>query len=136
MVEQLSKINSDKSSNKEKDPDITGFKITGHNLLVRPIQVEGKTKSGLILTDSTREDIAYLMNICKVLDVGPTAYTQSCFEKSGPWCKKGDYVLIPKTSGQKIMFKGFPLTLVSCDKVLAVVEDPTTIDVNYNILKD
>lgn len=136
MVEQLSRTNQEKSNAKDEDPDLDGFQITGHNLLVMPVEIEGKTKSGLILTDSTREDIAYLMNVCKVLQLGPTAYTQECFKNSGPWCKKGDYVLIPKITGQKVKFKGKPLTIVSCDKVIAVIDDPATVDTNYNILHD
>jgi co-chaperonin GroES (HSP10) len=133
MIEQLSHANSETTSWDTPDPDITGFEITGHRLLLRPVHVEGKTKSGLILAKKTQHDLSYLMNVCKVLKVGPTAYTQEMFEKTGPWCKVGDFVMIPKLGGQKIKFKGVPLTMISCDQVLAIIEKPEDVDCSFNI---
>jgi co-chaperonin GroES (HSP10) len=73
------------------------------------------------------------MNVCKVLAVGPTAYTQERFETTGPWCKPGDYVLIPRLGGMKLKYKGTPLTLISCDKVLVKLDDPKDVDSHFNI---
>ena len=133
MFEQLNVTNSDSSEIDSKDPDLNTFKITGHNILVKPISVMSKTKGGIILSDQTLHDASYLMNVCKVLAIGPTAYTQEMFEGTGPWCKVGDFVLIPKIAGQKIKFKGVPLTLIACDKVLAVIEDPKDFDTTFNL---
>jgi co-chaperonin GroES (HSP10) len=116
-----------------KDPDVSGFHVPGHNLVLRPIHIEGKTKGGIILADKTQHDIAYLMNVCKVLKIGKTAYTQEMFKDTGPWCKVGDYVLIPRISGQKIKWQGTPLTLLGCDKILAVLDNPRDIDPNFNL---
>lgn len=129
-------INGETTSVEVPDPDITGFTLTGHNLLLRPLHIEGKTKSGIILASKTHHDIAYLMNVCKVLSVGPTAYTQDIFEKSGPFCKVGDYVLIPRLSGQKVKYKGYPLTILACDKILAVIDNPQDIDPHFNLSPD
>lgn len=136
MVQSLSNANEESTSITDPDPDITGFRLTGHTLLLRPVHVEGKTKGGLMLAARTQHDISYLMNVCKVLDVGPTAYTQEKFEKTGPWCKKGDYVLIPRLEGQKIKFKGTPLTIIACDRIIALVDDPADLDPMFNISTD
>lgn len=136
MAQQLSNANLETTAINDPDPDLSKFKITGHQLLVRPLHVEGKTKGGLLLASKTQHDISYLMNVCKVLALGPRAYVQDIFEDTGPWCKAGDYVLIPRLGGQKIKLQGIPVTLISCDKVLAVLDDPADVDPNFNISTD
>lgn len=126
-------INGETTPMDYPDPDTNGFRIMGHNLLLRALHVEGKTKGGIILSSKTSHDISYLMNVCKVLKVGPTAYTQEIFKDSGPYCKEGDYILIPRLSGQKVKFKGVPLTILACDKVLAVIDNPMDIDSHFNL---
>lgn len=133
MVQHVSNINDETTDINDKDPDLKGFNITGHNILLRPLHVSGKTSGGVFLASKTQHDISYLMNVCKVLAVGPTAYTQERFENTGSWCKPGDYVLIPRLGGMKLKFKGIPLTLISCDKVLALIEDPKDVDSHFNI---
>ncbi len=133
MVQDLSILNAETTDVNDPDPDLTGFRITGHKLLVRPLHVQGKTKGGLILASQTQHDLSYLMNVCKVLALGPRAYKQEIFEETGPWCKVGDYVLIPRLGGQKIKLKGVPLTLISCDLILAVLDNPADVDPNFNI---
>lgn len=126
-------VHGETTSNTIPDPDVTGFKLCGHNLLLRPLHIEGKTKGGIIIASRTQHDIAYLMNVCKVLKIGPTAYTQDIFEKSGPFCQEGDFILIPRLAGQKVKYKGVPLTILSCDKVLAVIDNPQDIDPHFNL---
>lgn len=130
---EMSTNSEEATSIGDPDPDLSDFHITGHNIIVRPLLVESKTKGGILLTDSLTKDVNYLMNVCKVLKLGPRAYVQDMFEETGPWCKEGDYVLIPKIGGQKMKYKGVPVTIISCDRVIAVLEDPSTIDPNYNI---
>ena len=135
-MQELSTISENSTSINDPDPDISGFRITGHNLVLKPLHVEGKTKGGLIIPGKTHKDLQYLMNVCKVLDLGPRAYIQDKFKQDGklvPWCKKGDFVLIPKIGGQKILFKGIPITIISCDLVIAVLDDPASVDPNFNI---
>lgn len=133
MVTFTGTLSEDSTPMDQKDPDITGFNITGHQLLIRPVHVEGKTKGGIILAQKTQDDIAYLTNIGKVLAMGPRAYVQEMFEETGPWCKVGDYVLLPKLAGQKIKLRDVPLIMVGCDKVLATLDDPRLLDDKFNI---
>lgn len=133
---ELSITNQETTSVNDADPDLSGFSVPNHCIVVRPLHVEGKTKGGVILTGKTHHDLSYLMNVCKVLKLGDRAYKQELFEETGPWCKPGDYVLIPRLGGQKIKYQGTPITLISCDKILAVVDDPSSVDPNFNISTD
>lgn len=129
----LQNLEDEHSSGVDTEVDLTSFKVMGHNLVLRPISHEKKTKGGIILTDKTSSDMTYLTNVCEVVGMGPTAYTQDMFEKSGPWCEVGDFVVIPKLSGFKVKFKGVPLIIISCDKIVAVIEDPTDLDPAFNL---
>ena len=114
------------------DPDLSGFKVCGWQVVLRPLHIDSKTKGGIILTDSLKDDANCLMNVCKVLKLGSLCYTQEGFQGE-KWCKEGDYVLIPKLTGQKISYKGYPITIVNCDRIIAVLEDPQDIDPNFNL---
>lgn len=114
------------------DPDLSTFKVCGWQVVLRPLHIENKTKGGILLTNSLQDDAQCLMNVCKVLKMGSQCYTQEGFQGER-WCEVGDYVLIPKLTGQKISFKGYPITIVNCDRIIAVLEDPRDIDPNFNL---
>jgi co-chaperonin GroES (HSP10) len=130
---QDSYTNEDTTYVGDKDPDISGLKIKGWNILVRPIHVAEKTKGGIHLPGKTTDDLTYLMNVCKVLKVGPQAYSQDMFQ-GDVWCEEGDYVLIPRNCGTKIKYQGTPLTLVACDRVLLTIDDPKDLDPTFDIV--
>lgn len=132
-MEALSILNTETTPHDSKDPDLTEFDIKGWNLVVRPVHVEGKTKGGIILTDKTQGDASYLMNVGKVLKMGTQCFTQEDIFNGERWCEVGDYVLIPKLTGQKVKYKGVPLTIISCDRIIATIKDPKDIDPNFNI---
>jgi co-chaperonin GroES (HSP10) len=133
MVIHRSVLDDDKADLNATDPDIEGFHLKGHNILVMPVKVSNKTKYGVHLSDNTKDDVQYLTNMGKVLSFGPRAYVQDIYQESGPACKVGDYVLIPKLAGQKIKYKGVTLTIVPCDRVIAVIDDPKDFDPNFTI---
>lgn len=117
----------------EPDPEVLP-QVCGYNLLVRPLRVKEKVGS-IILPDSVRDDAQALTNVARVLAVGPDAYTGDRFS-TGPWCKKGDYVVFSKFRGAKILFRNVPLTLIADDEVLMVVNDPLDIQAaNFNMTK-
>ncbi len=138
MLEQLSVLDPERSDVDLADPDLSGFHLKGWNILVRPVSVKDhlKTSTGskIFLPTTTTDDINYLSNVCKVLKLGSLAFTQEGF-RGEAWCKEGDYVLLPKLTGTKIRYKGVTLTMISCDRVLAVLDDPREIDQNFQIVK-
>ena len=114
------------------DPEVLPV-IPGYHLLVRPVSVKQETKGGIILPDSTREDIAYLTTVGKVLAVGRDAYKDTDRYPNGPWCKEGDYVCYGKHSGQKFFYKGVRLLLLLDDQISMILDDPKELDPTYNL---
>jgi|TARA_R110000803_G_scaffold14670_1_gene40688 co-chaperonin GroES (HSP10) len=114
------------------DPD-TLPNLTGFHVLVRPVSVKRQTKGGIILPDSTREDIAYLTTVGRVIALGDLAYEDKTKFPKGPWCKVGDYVSYGKHSGVKLRYKGVRLLLIFDDQVIMTINDPTDLDTSYNL---
>ena len=86
-----------------------------------------KTKGGLILNESTLEKQQVGSQVGNVLAMGPEAYKGKRFEHSGPWCKKGDWVVFARYAGSRIQIEGGEVRLLNDDEVLATVEDPTDV---------
>lgn len=97
---------------------------TGYRILVTPQQVEEKTANGLYIPEERQaEETAASIVFC-VLDVGPTAYQDKKKFPDGPWCKKGDWVIMPAYTGSKIFVHGMEFRIVNDDSIQAVVDDP------------
>ena len=114
------------------DPEVLPV-VPGYHLLIRPVSVKQETKGGIILPDSTKEDVAYLTTVGKVLAVGKDAYKDNDRYPNGPWCKEGDYVCYGKHSGQKFFYKGVRLILLLDDQISMIVDDPKELDPTYNL---
>ena len=106
----------------EKVPNPTGYRI-----VLFPLKLDSKTKSGIILTDETVAESQITTNICKVLKVGPDAYKDKEKFPTGPWCKTDDWVLITRYAGSRIRIDGGELRIINDDEILAVIDDPRDI---------
>ena len=106
----------------EKVPTPVGWRI-----VLFPLKLDSKTKSGLYLTDDTVEQSQVSTNICKVLKVGPEAYKDKQKFPSGPWCKEGDWVLITRYAGSRIRIEDGELRIINDDEIIATVNDPRDI---------
>ena len=106
----------------EKVPNPTGYRI-----VLFPLKLDSKTKSGIILTDETVAESQITTNICKVLKVGPDAYKDKDKFPTGPWCKTDEWVLITRYAGSRIRIDGGELRIINDDEILAVIEDPRDI---------
>ena len=106
----------------EKVPNPTGYRI-----VLFPLKLDSKTKSGIILTDDTVAESQITTNICKVLKVGPDAYKDKDKFPTGPWCKTDDWVLITRYAGSRIRIDGGELRIINDDEILAVIDDPRDI---------
>lgn len=120
------------SQEEAPDPDVLP-EVPGFHLLIRPVSVKEQTKGGIILPDSTKNDIGLLTTVGKVLKVGDIAYKDTNKFPNGAWCKPGDYVCYGKHSGQKFFYKGVRLLLLFDDQISMVVEDPKELDPTYNL---
>ena len=60
--------------------------IPGFNVLIRPVSIKSKTKGGILLPDSTVDDMTYLTTVGKVLSVGELAYKDKEKFSTCAWC--------------------------------------------------
>ena len=106
-----------------QDPEVLP-QIPGFHILVRPISIKEKTKGGLLLPDSVRDDIAYLTTVGKVLVIGDDAYMDEGKFPNGPWCKQGDWVVFGRYAGSRLKIEGGAVRLLNDDEILGTVETP------------
>ena len=59
-----------------------------------------------------------------VLAVGPDAYRDTNKFPTGPWCKKGDFVLVRTYSGTRFKIFNKEFRMINDDQVECVVQDP------------
>ena len=116
----------------ETTPDILP-ELPGFHVLVRPVSVKEKTKGGIIIPNSTKEDMSYLTTVGKVIKIGDLAYNDTDKFPKGPWCKEGDYICYAKHAGQKIQYKEVKMILLYDDQVIMKVEDPKYLDPTFNL---
>ena len=125
--------NNEWIENEEKaDPEVLPS-LPGYHILVRPVSVKNKTKGGLLLPDSVKDDVAYLTTVGKVLAIGDLSYKDKDKFPNGKWCDVGDYVCYARHAGQKLYYKGVRLLLLFDDKIMMKVDEPTNLDMTYNL---
>ena len=105
----------------------------GYRLLVLPFTPKEKTKGGILLPNSTKEDMAYLTTVGEVVALGDLAYNDKDKFPKGPWCKEGDYICYAKHAGQKIQYKEVKMILLYDDQVIMKVQDPKYLDPTFNL---
>ena len=114
------------------DPEVLPS-LPGYHILVRPVSVKNKTKGGLLLPDSVKDDVAYLTTVGKVLAIGDLSYKDKDKFPNGKWCDVGDYVCYARHAGQKLYYKGVRLLLLFDDQIMMKVDEPTNLDMTYNL---
>lgn len=87
------------------------------NVLIRPLEAEAKTASGIILPDSAQEK----PQTGEVIAVGPGKVTPKG-EKEPMVVKPGQKVMYKKWGGNEVKLNGEELTLVEQKDILAIVE--------------
>jgi chaperonin GroES len=100
---------------------------TGWRILVLPFKMNEKTKGGLLITESVIERQQVASQTGLVLAMGPQCYADKERYPSGPWCKKGDWVVFARYAGSRIQIEGGEVRLLNEDEVLATVKDPKDI---------
>ena len=116
------------------DPEVLP-KIPGFHVLIRPVSVKSQTKGGILLPDSTKEDMSYLTTVGRVVALGDLAYMDKDKFPAGAWCNVGDYVCYGKHTGTKLFYKGVRFILLFDDQITMVVEDPKDLDPTFNLTK-
>jgi len=89
----------------------------GDKVLVKRVEAESKTKSGIVLPDTAKEK----PKRGKVVSIGDGKRLDSG-ERSTFSVKKGDEVIFSSYAGTEIKLDGEELLIMSEDDILAVVE--------------
>ena len=88
------------------------IKPLADRVLIKMIESEETTKSGIILSSGSKEK----PQVAKVIAVGPGT------EKIKMYIKEGDKVIINKYSGTEVKYEDTEYTIVKQDDMLAIVE--------------
>ena len=96
----------------------------GYRILCAIPEAEEKFDSGLIKSDETRRHDELLSTVLFVVAMGEDCYADKTRFPTGPWCKKGDFVLVRPNAGTRIVIHDREFRIVNDDSVEAVVQDP------------
>jgi co-chaperonin GroES (HSP10) len=102
-------------------------KPSGYKILCAIPEAEKEfedSEVGLIKADETMRNEEVLTTVLFVVDMGPDCYVDSAKFPTGPWCKKGDFVLVRPNSGTRLVIHGREFRIINDDTVEGVVEDP------------
>ena len=99
-------------------------KPKGYKILIALPEPDEKTDGGIIKASQTihAEEVGSIVGF--VLDMGPDAYANPGRFPTGPFCKKGDWIVMRSYTGTRFMVHGKEFRLINDDSVEAVVEDP------------
>lgn len=99
-------------------------KPSGYRILCAIPEIEDKYESGLIKADATITFEEALTTVLFVVDLGPDCYQDKTRFPNGPWCKKGDFVLVRPHSGTRLVIHGREFRIINDDSVEGTVDDP------------
>lgn len=99
-------------------------KPSGYRILCAIPEIEKEYESGLLKADQTIQYEEVLTTVLFVVDLGPDCYKDPSRFPTGPWCKKGDFVLIRPNSGTRLIIHGREFRIINDDSVEGVVLDP------------
>ena len=99
----------------------------GHHILVLILEASEKTRGGIIKPDALRDRETFGNDVAVVLKMGPEAYKSKEHFPSGPWCKEGDTVAVPRYGGTRhepeFDGKRLLMRILNDNSVMAVFEN-------------
>jgi len=99
----------------------------GYRLLVLPFTPKDKTKGGILIAQETLDKLRIAVNCGYVIKMGPLAYADKEKFSTGPWCKKGDWVIFARYAGSRLPIEGGEVRILNDDEVLGTIKDPEAI---------
>jgi co-chaperonin GroES (HSP10) len=109
-------------SNEEKATQLP--KPSGYRILCAIPEMEKEYESGILKADETVRVEETLTTVLFVVDLGPDCYADKARFPSGPWCKKGDFILVKPYAGSRLVIHGREFRVINDDTVEGVVDDP------------
>jgi len=99
-------------------------KPSGYRILCAIPEQEKEFESGIAKADETMRYEELLTTVLFVVDLGPDCYLDKTRFPNGPWCKKGDFILIKPNAGSRLVIHGREFRIINDDTVEGVVDDP------------
>jgi co-chaperonin GroES (HSP10) len=109
-------------SNEEKATQLP--KPSGYRILCAIPEQEKEFESGIVKADETMRIEETLTTVLFVVELGPDCYLDKARFPSGPWCKKGDFILVKPYAGSRLVIHGREFRIINDDTVEGVVDDP------------
>lgn len=97
---------------------------SGYRILCAVPTVDNVTEGGIALSDDYVKREELLATVLFVVEIGPDAYRDERKFPTGPWCKKGDFVIVRPNAGTRLVIHGKDFRMINDDSVEAVVQDP------------
>jgi co-chaperonin GroES (HSP10) len=88
---------------------------------------EDGTFSSIVMPGLVSKRDEYRNYVGLVIELGASAYKDSRYRDSGPWCKVGDWILFRRNDGLVTKYRGIPIQIIPEDSVEAVIDDPSHI---------
>ena len=92
------------------------IKPLADRVLIKMVETEETTKSGIILSAASKEK----PQVAEILEVGPGITTED--KKVSMYVKKGDKVIVSKYAGTEVKYENEDYIIVKQDDILAIVE--------------
>ena len=100
---------------------------SGWRILVLPFTPKEKTKGGIIIAQESLEKLRIATNCGYVIKLGPLAYHDKEKYPTGPWCKKGEWVIFARYAGSRLPIEGGEVRILNDEEVLGTIENPESI---------
>lgn len=111
--------------NKKSEEKATQLpKPSGYRILCAIPEAEKEFDNGLAKADETMRNEETLTTVLFVIDLGPDCYMDKVKFPTGPWCKKGDFVLVRPHAGTRLVIHNKEFRIINDDTVEGVVSDP------------
>ena len=111
--------------NKKNEEKATQLpKPSGYRILCAIPEVEKEHDGGILKADETVRYEELLTTVLFVVDLGPDCYANKDKFPTGPWCKKGDFILVRPNAGTRLVIHGREFRIIYDDTVEGVVDDP------------
>lgn len=80
----------------------SGYSVPEYRILILPDVVEEKTTGGIIIPDSSRDDLQGAKTLATIIDIGEKAFDQGTNREWKNKPKVGDKILIPSYEGYRL----------------------------------
>ena len=100
---------------------------SGWRLLVLPFTQKEKPKGGILIAQESLDKLRVATNCGYVLKMGPLAYADREKFTTGPWCKKGDWIIFARYAGSRLPIEGGEVRLLNDVEVLGTIKDPGSV---------